>query len=312
MAALNELKKIGDEYLTDATNESMREFISHNLDVERTFACLKRLDLRRNSRTVSNLEASILFRENIVDSEEGRAFYDRLTPNEHRRIRKITHDIGPLRTPEKLAHQEALERKRKNLAEMEERAERKKKKEKELDERLLKLLLTSIEAIPSLNVGELKDQLKKVMTLVPDFKASLSKLCKFQLQELLKIQLPRVLAIQELPEPIGIEPVAAGSDIVIPEAVVVAPWPNCENPLTKDFLNEMEVCASNKGGGSEENTELPIDSINKAPGSVETCQRSVAHFFRAISEVEIYGRGMRKRKRNALFDNFEEEWPKKK
>ena len=104
-AALTEMKKIGEEYLNEITYGKASNFISHNLDVERTFALLKQLDLRRDHRSVSNLENAILYRENIIESEVGREYYEKLTPSEHRQIRKQARMKGPLQLPEKEAHQ---------------------------------------------------------------------------------------------------------------------------------------------------------------------------------------------------------------
>ena len=100
-AALAELKKIGEEYLNGMTSGILGDYISHNLDVERTFALLKRLDLCRNHRSVSNLENAILYNENIIKSEHGRAFLANLTPGDHRRIRKLSRALGPLQASEK-------------------------------------------------------------------------------------------------------------------------------------------------------------------------------------------------------------------
>jgi len=167
-ATLRELQKIGEEYLNRRTFGLLSDFVAHNLDVERTFAILKNIDTRKDHRSITNLEATLLYRENILNSKEGTEIYKQLTYPDFLNFRKRVRELPPPSQVENRIENELRATKRQKIDE-----ETRKPKEKQIkaQEEALELakipLYTDPHIVTVLRTKELKEQLKKHRQLFP-------------------------------------------------------------------------------------------------------------------------------------------------
>ena len=235
-----------------------------------------------------------MFKENIVDSKAGKEFYSSLTAEDHQQIRKIVQEAGPAWLPEKIAHWEASKIKQKKILELKEKAE-KKRIDKEARK---KIPYASLDQIDDLNCKELRVQLQKVMFDTPTMKVSLSTLKKTELQQLLRLHLPRILNPPIVPDVQGREGGVSDATSQPPPAT----------PVLMEIVDEVEKAA-------EASLNEQIDEIlseNPIEDDAGEPERKSKHFFEKNYDPSSYGRGLRKRKRNTLLSDLEENNPRKK